>query len=128
MYSEKIMNIFANPKNVGVLQSASGIGIFESENATDVIKLYIKVENNYIVDSTFKVFSGILGVAVLSILTEMIKNKSIETASQIEEKDIVTELGNLDENDNLFVSHSIDALKLAITDYQKKLEKEKDKK
>ena len=54
MYSEKVMNLFANPNNVGILQSASGIGVYTDEKTNEIFKLYLKIENNYVVNSSFK--------------------------------------------------------------------------
>ena len=76
MYSERIMNLFANPNNVGILQSASGIVVYTDENTNEIFKLYLKIENNYVVNASFKAYTGVAGIAIMSVFTDMIKNKS----------------------------------------------------
>lgn len=128
MFSQKVMNIFLNPQNVGILQSASGVGQFTDEKKNDVFKIYVKIENNVITDASFKAFTGVAGTAVASTLTCMVKNKTIEDAQKIEEKELLTEVGgHIAEYDTYVVADAIDAFKLAIADYQKKVEKEQEK-
>lgn len=129
MFSERITNLFLNPQNVGILQNASGVGTFTDEKTNDIFKIYIKVENNIIIDASFKAFTGVVGTAVSSVLTSFVKNKSLDDALKFEEKELINEVGShIAEYDNYVVVDAIDALKLAISDYQKKLEKENQKK
>lgn len=127
MYSQKLLDLFTNPHNVGIIQGASGIGQFTDEKTSEVFKIYLKIEQNYIVNATFKVYSGIAGIAVMSILTDMLKNLSIENASNIEEKELLKQVETIDASQEYLLVDAIDTLKLAITDYQKKLEKEQEK-
>lgn len=127
MYNENIMNLFANPKNVGIIQGASGVGQFVDEKTDDIFKLYIKVENETIVEASFKAYTGVFGTAVMSVLTELLKNKKISDASNIEEKELISQIGEIEKIDEYIVADAIDSLKLAISDYEKKLEKEQEK-
>lgn len=127
MYSEKVLKLFSEAKNVGILQSASGIGIYEDEKTNEIFKLYVKIENEAIIDASFKVYSGVLGIATMSVLTEILKNKSLEAACQIEEKELLAELGRVDSEQYYVLTDALQSVKLAIEDYRKKLEKEAEK-
>ena len=88
MYNEKVLNIFAELNNVGIIQNASGIGQYTNKTTNEITKLYIKIDDNYITNATFKTFSGVLGIAIMSVYTEMLKNKSINEALSINENDL----------------------------------------
>ena len=83
MYSAKVINLFANAENVGILQSASGVGVYTNEKTNEVFKMYLKIENNFIVNASFKAYTGVVGVAVMSTLTEMLKNMPLENTAEI---------------------------------------------
>lgn len=127
MYSEKVLKLFSEPQNVGILQSASGIGIYEDQKTNEIFKLYLKIENETVIDASFKVYSGVLGIATMNVLTEMLKNKSLEAATQIEEKELLAELGRVDSEQYYILTDALQSVKLAIEDYRKKLEKEAEK-
>jgi len=127
MYSERVMNLFANPNNVGILQSASGIGVYTDEKTNEIFKLYLKIENNYVVNASFKAYTGVAGIAMMSVFTDMLKNKSIENLSKIEAEDVLKEVGRVGKKYEYLAADAIESLKLAVTDYQKKLEKEEEK-
>lgn len=127
MFSERIINLFANPDNVGILQSASGVGVYTDEKTNEVFKLYLKIENNYVVNSSFKVYSGVVGIALMSAFTQMLKNKSIENLSKLDAEDVLKEI-EVNEEYEYLADDAIESLKLAVTDYQKKLEKEEETK
>ena len=124
MYGPKIINLFANAENVGILQSASGVGVYTNPTTNEVFKMYLKIENNYIVNASFKAYTGVAGVAVMSTLTEMLKNMAVENTSGLVEKDILKELDELDKKFEYLLTDALESLRLAITDYQSKLEKE----
>ena len=119
MYNRKIMAIFANPKNVGIIQGASGVGQYTNENTADVYKIYLKIEEDVIVDASFKAFCGADGIAVCSVLTEMLFDKTLEQAEEITEEDILEEIGELNEG-NESAKDALQALNLAVLDYNKK--------
>ena len=128
MYSKKVLELFRNPHNVGILQSASGVGIYEDENTHEIFKLYIKIENETIIDASYKVYSGIAGIAVMSVLSDLLKNKSLEDAQKLEEKQLLEEVGSLGAERQYLLADALGSVKLAVEDYQKKLEKEAKKK
>lgn len=128
MYSKKLLELFRNPHNVGILQSASGVGIYEDEKTHEIFKLYIKIENETIVDASFKVYSGVAGIAVMSVLTDMLKNKSLEDAQKLQEKELLVELASFETGKRYLLKDALSSVKLAVEDYEKKLEKESKKK
>ena len=122
MYNKRIMAIFANPKNVGILQGASGIGQYTNETTNDVYKLYLKIEEDTIVDASFKAFCGADGIAIFSILTEKLIGKTLSDAKQITSEEILQEIGELNK-DNSSIKDALEVLRLAIADYNKKQQK-----
>lgn len=128
MYSKKMLELFREPHNTGILQSASGVGIYEDENTHEIFKLYIKIENETIIDASYKVYSGVAGIAIMSVLTDMLKNKSMKDAEKLEEKELLEELGNLEAQKHYLLKDALESVKCAIEDYEKKLEKDAKKK
>ena len=94
-YSEKVVEHYTNPKNVGKIENASGIGEVGNPVCGDIMKVYIKVENNIITDVKFKTFGCGAAIATSSISTQMIKGKTIEEALKLKNTDVVNELGGL---------------------------------
>ncbi len=94
-YSEKVVEHYTNPRNVGKIENASGIGEVGNPVCGDIMKMFIKVENNVIVDVRFKTFGCGAAIATSSISTEMIKEKTIEEALQLKNTDVVNNLGGL---------------------------------
>ena len=118
-YSKKVMQHFENPKNIGEIKNADGIGEVGNLRCGDVMKISIKVEKNVIKDIKFKTFGCVAAISTSSILTEIVKGKTIKQAKAMTKDDIVKELGGLP---NIKVHCSllaIDALKAAIKDYEK---------
>lgn len=94
-YSDKVVEHYTNPRNVGKIENASGIGEVGNSVCGDIMKMFIKVENNIITDVKFKTFGCGAAIATSSISTEMIKGKTIEEALKLSNKDVVNELGGL---------------------------------
>ncbi|MFQ7025598.1 MAG: iron-sulfur cluster assembly scaffold protein [Acutalibacteraceae bacterium] len=82
-YSERVMDHFANPRNVGELADANGIGEVGNSKCGDIMRMYIKVENNVITDVTFKTFGCGAAIATSSMATELIKGKTIDEALKL---------------------------------------------
>lgn len=122
MYNKTIMEIFANPKNVGIIQGASGTGHFVNETTNNIYKIYLKIEEDIIVDATFKTFSNAYGIAVCSVLTQMLKGKSLLEAKLINEQDILDKIGKTDQEIEI-IKDILQTLNLAFVDYDKKLQK-----
>ena len=83
MYSEKVMDHFENPRNVGVIEDADGIGTVGNPVCGDVMKMYIKVKDGIITDVKFKTFGCASAIATSSMATELIKGKSISEANKL---------------------------------------------
>lgn len=95
MYSEKVMDHFANPRNLGELADANGVGEVGNPKCGDVMKMFMKIENGVIADVRFKTFGCGAAIATSSIATEMIKGKSIEDALKLTNKAVVEALDGL---------------------------------
>ena len=95
MYSEKVMDHFANPRNVGEMPDADGIGEVGNSKCGDIMKMYIKVKDDVITDVSFKTFGCGAAVATSSMATELIKGKSIEDALKLTNQAVVEALDGL---------------------------------
>ncbi len=122
-YSEKVMDHFANPRNVGEIKDASGVGEVGNPVCGDMMKFYIKVENNIIKDVKFKTFGCGAAIAVSSMVSEMAMNKTIEEALALTNEAVAKELGGLPPNKMHCSNLGADALHKAIEDYKQKQSK-----
>ena len=95
MYSEKVMDHFSNPRNVGEIPDASGTGTVGNAKCGDIMKMDIKVENGIIVDVKFKTFGCGAAIATSSMATEMVKGKTIDEALQLTNKAVAEALDGL---------------------------------
>lgn len=120
-YSEKVMDHFSNPRNVGEIKDASGIGEVGNPVCGDMMKFYIKVENNIIKDVKFKTFGCGAAIAVSSMVSEMAIGKTIEEALAITNDAVAKELGGLPPNKLHCSNLGADALHKAIEDYKKRV-------
>ena len=119
-YSEKVMDHFAHPRNVGEMENADGIGTVGNPICGDIMKMYIKVENNIITDVTFQTFGCGAAIATSSISTEMIKGKSIDEALSITNKAVAEALDGLPPVKMHCSLLAEEAIKAAIDDYKSK--------
>ena len=94
-YSAKVMDHFSNPRNVGEIVDANGIGEVGNPTCGDIMKMYLKIENNVIEDVKFKTFGCGAAIATSSIATEMIKGKTVDEALQLTNKAVVEALDGL---------------------------------
>ena len=106
-YSEKVMDHFANPRNVGEIENADGIGEVGNSKCGDIMKMYIKVDNDIITDVKFKTFGCGAAIATSSMATELIKGKSINDALKLTNKAVMEVLAE-------------QAIKAAVSDYYKR--------
>ena len=95
LYSEKVMDHFANPRNVGEIADADGVGEVGNAKCGDIMKIYLKIEDNIITDVKFKTFGCGAAIATSSMATEMIMGKSIDEALTITNKAVVEALDGL---------------------------------
>ena len=120
MYNDKVIEHYSNPRNVGAIEDASGIGEVGNPVCGDIMKMYLKIENNIIVDVKFKTFGCSAAIATSSISTEMIKGKTIEEALKLSNKDVVNELGGLPPVKLHCSVLAEEAIRNAIADYYRK--------
>ena len=120
MYTEQVMDHFMNPRNVGEIENASGIGTVGNAKCGDIMRIFIKVENNVIVDVKFKTFGCGAAIATSSMATEMVKGKTIEEALQLTNKAVAEALDGLPPVKMHCSMLAEEAIHAAIEDYQKK--------
>ncbi len=120
MYSPKVMDHFTNPRNVGEIPDADGIGMEGNPTCGDAMQIFIKVENDKIVDAKFKTFGCGAAIAVSSMITEMVKGKTLEEALSISKEAVAQELGGLPPQKMHCSNLGADALRKAIEDYRSK--------
>jgi nitrogen fixation NifU-like protein len=124
MYSEKVMDHFSNPRNVGEIVDANGIGEVGNAKCGDIMKMYLKIEDNVIKDVKFKTFGCGAAIATSSIATEMIKGKTVEEALELTNKAVIEALDGLPPAKIHCSVLAEDAVKAAIEDYMKNQGKE----
>ena len=120
MYTEKVMDHFRNPRNMGEIKNPDGFGKVGNPTCGDVMAIYIKVKENKIVDIKFKTFGCTAAIATSSILTEIVKGKTIEEALKVTRDDVANELGGLPAIKMHCSNLAADALREAIKDYKSK--------
>ena len=123
VYSEKVMDHFTNPRNVGEIENADGIGEEGNPVCGDMMTFYIKVKDNRLEDVKFKTFGCGAAIAVSSMVSEMAKGKTIEEALKITPKSVADELEGLPKNKFHCSNLGAQALRKAIKDYQSKQKK-----
>jgi len=119
-YSEKVMEHFLNPHNVGELPDADGIGNVGNPVCGDIMRLYIKVQDGRIVDARFKTFGCGAAIATSSMVTDLVRGKTIDEALQISNKAVAEALGGLPKIKMHCSVLAEEALRAAIEDYRKK--------
>jgi len=119
-YTEKVLDYFRNPRNMGKIKDPDGIGKVGNPVCGDVMWIYIKVTDNRIVDCKFETFGCVAAIATSSVLTELAKGKTLEEALSITNQDVAKELGGLPPIKMHCSLLAADGLKSAIEDYRKK--------
>ncbi|MBK5251065.1 MAG: Fe-S cluster assembly scaffold protein NifU [Peptostreptococcaceae bacterium] len=120
MYSEKVMDHFMNPRNVGEIENADGVGEVGNPQCGDIMKIYLKIEKDIIVDAKFKTFGCGSAIASSSMATELIKGKSIDEVVSFTNKAVVEALDGLPPKKIHCSVLAEDAIKIALMDYAKK--------
>lgn len=120
MYSEKVMDHFSNPRNVGEIENANAVGEVGNAKCGDIMKIYMDIEDGIIKDIKFKTFGCGAAIATSSIATEMVKGKSIEEALQLTNKAVVEALDGLPSQKIHCSVLAEEAIKSAILDYYKR--------
>lgn len=124
-YSQKVMEHFMHPRNVGQIENPDGVGHVGNPICGDIMELYIKVKDNIIVDAKFKTFGCGAAIATSSMVTELVKGKTIEQALEISNKTVAEALDGLPPVKMHCSMLAEEALKLAIENYLKKQKKDK---
>ena len=123
-YSEKVMDHFANPRNMGEIEDPSAVGDVGNPTCGDMMRLYLKIENGIIVDAKFKTFGCGAAIASSSILTELLKGKKLEDAMKISNEAVAEALGGLPPVKIHCSVMAEEALKAAMIDFEKRKKKE----
>lgn len=124
-YSEKVLDHFYNPRNVGVIKGASGMGKVNDSACGDIIRLYVQIENEVVVDAKFQAYGSPATIAVSSVASEIIKDKKLEELLQITKKQIKEELGELPQTKTYAYDLAVEAIYESVLDYERKLKGEK---
>lgn len=120
LYTETVMDHFMNPRNVGEIENADGIGEVGNARCGDIMKMYLKIENNFITDVKFETFGCGSAIASSSMATEMIKGKTIEEALAVTNKQVVDALGGLPAHKLHCSVLAEESIKSAVKDYYDK--------
>lgn len=123
MYTERVLDHFRNPRNMGEIKNPDGFGKVGNPTCGDVMAIYIKVKDNKIIDIKFKTFGCTAAIATSSVLTEMVKGKTIDEALKLTRDDVANELGGLPAVKMHCSNLAADALREAIKDYRSKQKK-----
>jgi len=119
-YTNKVMDHYTNPRNVGKIEDASGIGEIGNVKCGDIMKMYLKIENDVITDVKFKTFGCGAAIASSSVATEMLIGKTIDEALSLTNKDVVDSLGGLPSTKLHCSVLAEEAIRMAIADYYRK--------
>ncbi len=119
-YSELVMEHFRNPRNVGIIEDANGVGKVGNPVCGDLMEMFIKVEDDHIVDVKFRTFGCGAAIATSSIATEMVKNKTLEEAETLTREAVAEALGGLPPIKMHCSNLAAEAIHKAIEDYRRR--------
>jgi nitrogen fixation NifU-like protein len=120
MYSDKVMDHFSNPRNVGELPDADGVGLVGNAKCGDIMKIYLKIRDNIITDAKFKTFGCGAAVATSSMATELVKGRTVEEALELSNKAVAEALDGLPPEKLHCSVLAEEGIKAAIDDYNAK--------
>lgn len=120
LYSEKVMDHFRNPRNVGVIEDANGIGEVGNAKCGDIMKMYLKIEDDVIQDVKFETFGCASAVASSSMATELIKGRPVSEAMQLTNKAVAEALDGLPDYKMHCSVLAEEAIRSALDDYEKR--------
>ena len=121
-YSPLVMEHFTNPRNVGEIENADGVGEVGNAKCGDIMKIYLKIENDIITDVKFKTFGCASAIATSSIATELIKGKPVEEARQLTNKAVAEALDGLPDYKMHCSVLAQEAIEAALKDYESRQE------
>ena len=120
MYNEKILNEFKNPQNMGELKDANAIGTAGNAKCGDILQIFLKIEDDIIVDASFKTFGCVAAIASSSIATKMVIGKNIDEALNLKNSEVVEELEGMPPQKIHGSVLAEEAIKKAVEDYKNK--------
>ena len=120
MYTEKVMDHFSNPRNIGEIENADGVGEVGNPVCGDMMSFYINVKDDKIADIKFKTFGCVAAIAVSSMVTEMARGKTLDEAKKITKKSVAESLDGLPKEKMHCSNLGADALTKAIEDFERK--------
>ena len=126
LYSEKVMDHFRNPRNVGVLEDANGIGEVGNAKCGDIMKMYLKIEDDIVKDVKFETFGCGSAIASSSMATELIKGKPVSEARQLTNKAVAEALDGLPDYKMHCSVLAQEAIESALKDYESRQEKKQE--
>ena len=124
MYNEKVINEFRNPQNMGEMDDANAVGTVGNATCGDIMKIYMKIEDNIIKDVSFQTFGCTAAIATSSIATSMIKGKTVDEALKLTNAEVVEKLGGLPPQKLHCSVLAEEAIKAAVNDYLQKYKAE----
>jgi nitrogen fixation NifU-like protein len=127
LYSEKVMDHFRNPRNVGVIEDANGIGEVGNAKCGDIMKMYLKIEDDIVKDVKFETFGCGSAIASSSMATELIKGKPVSEARQLTNKAVAEALDGLPDYKMHCSVLAQEAIESALKDYESRQEKKEEK-
>ena len=123
MYTEKVMKRFMSPKNVGTIKGASGIGKVGNPVCGDIMKVYLKIEDEVVVDAKMKTFGCAAAIVSADIAMDLVKGKTVEEAAKVTNQDVLDVVGEVPSQKIHCSILAKEAIEEALKDYKKKLEK-----
>ncbi len=120
LYSDKVMDHFMNPRNVGIIEDADGVGEVGNAKCGDIMKMYLKIDNDVITDVKFETFGCASAIASSSMATELIKGQKVEDAMTLTNKAVAEALDGLPDYKMHCSVLAEEAIQAAIEDYKKK--------
>ncbi len=119
-YTDKVMEHFMNPRNIGEMENPDGVGKVGNPSCGDIMELFIRVEDDRVTEASFRTFGCGAAIATSSIITEMVKGKTLQQALEITNMQVAEQLGGLPDTKLHCSNLAADALKEAIEDYRRK--------
>lgn len=117
MYTEKVIDHFTNPRNVGEIEDANAVGQVGNPVCGDIMKMYLKIEDGVVTEAKFKTFGCCAAIATSSVSTELIKGRTIDEALKLSNKEVIDELGGLPPQKIHCSVLAEEAIRKAISDY-----------
>ena len=127
MYTKRVLDIFQDPQNAGGMKGANGVGKVGGTSCSDVMKIYLLIEDGVVQDATFKTFGSCAAIASTDVACELVKGRTLQEAANLTGTEILQELGELPQNKIYTTVLAEQAVKAALDDYYKRQEKLKKK-